>query len=327
VAGGEQSVVAGRRRVARERGRSPARTATVVVPFPRSSAIGKLDLHRILPSARSLLLAFAIAASAIGGYIVARDTSVFAVNSVEVEGAPAAVAVQVRRALRDDLGTSLLRLDLDRVREQVAAVPTVESASFDRAFPHTLRVVVVPEHPVAVVRQGAESWLVSARGRVMATLPRGARPRLPRIWIARGVLFSLGGTAPEALSEQLAAVSPLGAARFPARVASVRAEPDELTLILRSGLEVRLGNATDVPLKLAVAARVLPLVGEETRYVDVSVPERPVAGSIFHAANGAAASTGSTTTGAQSPGSSGENTTTPTLNSQLEVDGAGSIGP
>jgi hypothetical protein len=43
---------------------------------------------------------------------------------------------------------------------------------------------------------------------------------------------------------------------------------------------VRLGDALDVPLKLAVAARVIPLLGAETAYLDVAVPERPVAGSL-----------------------------------------------
>ena len=102
-----------------------------------------------------------------------------------------------------------------------------------------------------------------------------------RIWIAKGVGLTLGGVAPAAL-HALAAVTPLHAARFPARVASVRAESDELTLLLRSGLEVRLGDARGVPLKLAVAAKVLPLVPRDTRYLDVSVPERPVAGSLIH---------------------------------------------
>jgi len=35
-----------------------------------------------------------------------------------------------------------------------------------------------------------------------------------------------------------------------------------------------------VPLKLAVAARVIPLLDPGTAYLDVAVPERPVAGSL-----------------------------------------------
>ena len=58
------------------------------------------------------------------------------------------------------------------------------------------------------------------------------------------------------------------------------ATQDELTLRLRSGLEMRLGEPVDVALKLAVAARVIPLLDADTTYLDVAVPERPVAGTL-----------------------------------------------
>jgi hypothetical protein len=62
----------------------------------------------------------------------------------------------------------------------------------------------------------------------------------------------------------------------------VRATPTELTLVLRSGLEVRLGDSGDLRLKLAIARRILRALGTDatTGYLDVSVPERPVAGAV-----------------------------------------------
>ena len=46
-------------------------------------------------------------------------------------------------------------------------------------------------------------------------------------------------------------------------------------------MQVRLGDAGDLRLKLAIAKRILRVVGgtAATGYVDVSVPERPVANS------------------------------------------------
>ena len=299
--------------------RSTARATSVVVPFPAARLGGAAELGRVLPSARSLLTAFALLVVAIGGYFVMRDTAVFAVRTIDVEGAPPGVAVQVRRALRADLGTNLLRIDLDGVRQRVAAVPTVASASFDRAFPHTLRITVVPERPVAVIRQGVSSWVVSARGRVMAALALGARHRLPRIWIARGPLIAVGGTAPAILGDALAAVAPLGALRLGGRVESVRSQDEELTLLMRAGPEIRLGDAGDVQLKLTVARQVLPLVAEGTRYLDVSVPERPVAGSIVRTATPPPVAT--------PPSSAATADGVQTLKSQVEVDGGGSITP
>ena len=75
--------------------------------------------------------------------------------------------------------------------------------------------------------------------------------------------------------------------RFYARVHAVRYEDGEVTFVL-SGTggerpELRLGDPADVGLKLAVAALVLrSLTGEEQSdlaYLDVSLPDRPVAGS------------------------------------------------
>ena len=259
--------------------RPPARSASVVVPLSRARA-PKPELTRLLPSTRSLLVGFAVIGLAFGCYFIARDSSVFAVRTIDVEGAPPAVAAQVREALAGEVGGSLLRVDRDAVRQRILAVPTVAAASLDRAFPHTLEIAVVAERPVAVARQGADAWLLSARGRVIAQLQRHARPQLPRLWVSHDQTFTVGGMVGPSLQEPLAALTPLAAAHLPARVASVRTGSDELTLLLRSGLELRLGDATDVPLKLAVAAKVLPLVANGTRYVDVSVPERPVAGSL-----------------------------------------------
>ena len=71
------------------------------------------------------------------------------------------------------------------------------------------------------------------------------------------------------------------AAPLPARVASVRYLDDELTLVLRSGVQVRLGDHSDRALKLELARRLLPRLVEGELYLDVSVPERPVAGTTL----------------------------------------------
>ncbi len=282
------------------------RPESAVVPLANKRSQTHPARSRLLPSGRSILVAFALLIGAAAAYLVARDTSVFAVRKVSVSGVSPALASQVRSALQKDLGTSLLRIDLARARTTLTAMPSVLSVSFDRAFPHTLRVVVVPERPVAVVRQGGASWLVSAHGRVMASLAHGAWAALPRIWIGKGVSFSAGTPVDPSLLPALQAVTPLAAMRFPARIIAVRATKGELTLTLRSGVEVRLGDQRDIPLKLAVAANVLPLIDSTTRYVDVSVPDRPVSGTVLD--------TAPPVVKAEQPAS-----VTPTLKSQVEV--------
>jgi cell division protein FtsQ len=282
---------------ARNRSRPRSRAATAVVPFPRGVSGDRLELSRLAPSGRSLLTALLLLLTALGLYAGARTTTVLAIDAIEVEGATPEVAAQVREALAPALGEPLVGLDVADLEHRARAVPMVAHASFDRAFPHTLSVTVVPEVPVAVLRQGAASWLVAAGGRVVGEVARGARPALPRIWLTRDVDVRVGEHVEGRVLTAAAAVSPLVRAPLPARVASVRATGEELTLVLRSGVELRLGDRGDLALKLEVARQVLPQLAPEDRYLDVSVPERPVAGTTLDSHVEVETSTSTTTSG------------------------------
>jgi cell division protein FtsQ len=256
--------------------RSPARVEAAAAELPRSR---RIDLRRLLPSGPSLLIGFALLALGVAAYGVARETGLFAIRHIEVVGAPPEVSARVVAALEPLEGRSLVGLraaDLDR---KIVGLPDVIGVTHDRAFPHTLRVYVVPERALLVLRRGEESWLVSARARVVRPLERGALPMLPRIWVPRGVEVAAGDTLADAAARRAVRVLVLARAALPARVHSVRLEGAETTLLLRSGILVRLGREHDLQLKLAVAAEVLPRLADGTAYLDVAVPDRPVAGS------------------------------------------------
>lgn len=245
------------------------------------AAGGRLELARIAPSGRSLFTGLLILLSAVGLYAAARTTSAFAVEQIAVEGATPEVAAQVREALALAVGESLLGIDLAELAQRAENVPMVAGASFDRGFPHTLHIAVVPEVPVAVLRQGSSSWLAAAGGRVVAELGRGARPSLPRIWLQRDVEIRLGERVGGLQLKAVTAVAPLRSQPLPVAVGSVVAAREELTLVLRTGLEVRLGDGSDLPVKLEVARHVLPELAGARGYLDLSVPERPVAGETL----------------------------------------------
>lgn len=249
------------------------------MPRPRAKAPARRRSRNALaPTRRSLLAGLALLALGVGAYVLARETSTFAIRSIEVSGAPPAVAAQVRRVLAPFAGTSLVGLDGGRLEHRVEALPTIVSVGYDRAFPHTLRISVVPERPVAVVRSGQNSWLVSARARVVARIDRRSQPGLPRIWLPASTQLTAGAfLAPDAggrVAEALALAS-----RFPAHIHSAALVGSSLVFRLRSGLELRLGDPTDLRLKLAVARRALAAMPAGMTYLDVAVPGRPVAGT------------------------------------------------
>jgi cell division protein FtsQ len=252
-----------------------------VVPFPQRRRLGAPDLARLaalVPTRRALLVAGVALGAAGVLYLVARETPIFAVRSIEIRGVRGAAAAHVRAALRPLEGKSLLALHGSDVEDRLAAVPDVQRATYDRAFPNTLRVVVVPERPVAVVRQGASAWLVSARGRVLRTLARGTERALPRIWLPRTADVQVGAVAPDEGARAAAALAIARHAGFRGRVRDVSTSGGSLVFALRAGLQLRLGDEQDLALKLAVAGRILPLV-RGAAYLDVSLPARPVAGT------------------------------------------------
>ncbi len=247
-----------------------------MVPFPRAAS-AKTARGRFLPSRRSLLLGLALLAVGGTAYGLARQTSAFAIAHVEVTGAPPDVRAQVEHALAPLLGESLVGVDGSWVERRAESLPTVVSARYDRAFPHTLRVAVVPERIAAMLRRGKESWLVSARGRVVGRAERRAESALPRIWVPTRTEFAAGEILPDA-DGGAAARALARADRFPAAIRSASFAHDVLVFRLRSGLELRLGAPTDVRLKLAVARRALSMLPAGTAYLDVAAPGRPVAG-------------------------------------------------
>jgi cell division septal protein FtsQ len=240
----------------------------------------KPSARRFLPSARAVAIVFGGVVLAGGAYAAALETTVFSVRNIVIVGGTPRVKDELREALATELGRSLLRIGSSEIDRRVATIPDLVGVSYDRQFPHTLRVRVDAERPVLLLRRGRDTWLVSARGRVMQRLRTPKRSSLPRVWVPKGTAVELGATLPAADGGiAAAALAPITRHTFPTSVRFVRVSGSELTLVLHSGLQVRLGDLGDLRLKIAIAQRILHAVGADVStsgYLDVSVPERPV---------------------------------------------------
>lgn len=257
-----------------------ARVEAAVLPLrpSRPRLHPRAWIVRMVPTRRSLVVGSALVAFALCGYAIARETSLFAIDRIDVRGGSPRVAAQVRHALASLVGKPLVGLDGTAVLRSVDSLPTVVRASYDRAFPHTLRVTIVPERPAAVLRSGSRSWLVSIRGRVMQPLSPTADPSLPRVWVSGHTAVAVGAIL--AAAPARVAVRAVGVAgAFGSRIGTATYADGALVFHLRSGLELLLGAPKDVELKVAVAARVLAMVPSGSTFLDVSVPGRTVSGS------------------------------------------------
>src|SRR5436190_13996105 len=256
---------------------TPSRARAVVRPAQGGGVRGPA-LMRALPSGRAPLLGLALLVAGALSYLGARESSLFALRAIQISGAPPNVAAHVRTALESLEGRSLLALNGADVERRLASLSDVAGVSFDRDFPHTLRVFVTPAHSIAVVRRGASAWIVSSDSRVVRTADRSAAGKLPRIWVPQSAAVDVGSQLTDSdAARAIRAIAIVRGAGFANRIAVVRSSDRELTFVLAGGPELRFGDLTSLTLKLAVAERILPLEPGAGGYVDVTVPERPVA--------------------------------------------------
>jgi cell division protein FtsQ len=219
------------------------------------------------------------------GYWVLENSSVFAASQVAVTGATPRVDGLVRAAVAHDVaGKSLLRVDASSLAARIEAIPDVKSASVDRAFPHTVAVSIVMERPAALVRAGKASYVVSVDGRVLRAA-KTAGAAMPRLVLPPASQPAAGRTVDTAEMRSALHVLAVAPHRFPAGIARLRkvvASPGGVVAVFGHGLQVRLGTAGALDVKLHVAARVLVRMGDSVRrsvaYVDVSAPARPAIG-------------------------------------------------
>lgn len=261
------------------------RSRAAARPAAKRRPPARFSLQQVAPSRRSIAVGAVIAFVGAAAYAAALTTSVFAVRTLKIVGGDARVHAELQRALEPELGRSLLRVHAGAVSAISTRIPDVVSVQVDRAFPHTLVVRVTPEQADLVLHQGKTAWLVSTRARVLRRLANPAASPLPRTWVPSSTKVAAGETLkPADGGLAAAALAPLAGKPLPASVRVVRASGKELTLVTAQHFEIRLGAIADLRLKLAVARRILALVGSgagPSGYLDVSVPQRPV----YHAGN------------------------------------------
>ncbi len=188
-----------------------------------------------LLAAAALFAATAVVGAVLGGHVttvVAAVTSWggLGIHSIEITGQSEASEVDILDSL--DIGPfpSLLTFDLDTAREQVEALPWIETARLSKLFPNTLQVTVVEKEPAAVWQHGGEVRLVDADGKVIAPLLGDRHGDLP---------YLVGADAAARLEDylNLLAAAPAIAPRVKA---GVLVSGRRWTLVLRDGIELLL---------------------------------------------------------------------------------------
>lgn len=208
-----------------------------------------------------------------------RDGSLVRVEHVTVTGieGPQADAVRARlTAAAHEMTT--LHVREQELKDAAKAYPIVHSVSAKADFPHTLRIAVNAYEPVAMLRAGSQGVAVASDG----TLLRGS----PTDGLAVVALRTMpgGDRVREPASARAVRLMAAAPAALRARVERMVIFGRNLIAVLRDGPKLYFGGGARRVAKWSAAARVL--ADSATRgasYVDLRLPERPVAGGLVSA--------------------------------------------
>jgi cell division protein FtsQ len=235
---------------------------------------------RLSPHGRRRLIAFGLVLVALAAAYTFwfRDSSLVRVEKVTVSGIDTADGPRVRAKLSAAARQmTTLHVNADALRRAVADEPVVHSLAVHADFPHGLKIEIVQNRPVALLVGAGRQVPVAPDGTVLegAKVSRG----LPTIDVG-----SLPGgiRMPDGPARERVAVAAAAPVRLLPRIESISVQHGRGAVAeLKDGPVVIFGRAVELERKWAAATAVLAQRSSQgATYIDVRMPERPVAGGL-----------------------------------------------
>jgi cell division protein FtsQ len=252
---------------------------------------------------RRLIVAVLLASALFALYrLWFRDSGFVAVQHVTVTGLTTKDAPQIRTALTaaaHDMST--LNMNHHALEQSVAGFPIVKDVVAQASFPHSLKVHVVEQDPVAVLSVAGERLLLAPDGSVLRDAATGhplalikSDAAVPQDMLTDRVALS---------SLHVAAAAPLG---LVGRITTIGHDKEGIVVHMRGGPRVIFGNDSRPFAKWAAAAAVLADPSSKgATYIDVRLPGRAVAGGLDTQTLAPLSSTGQDTSGQSNDATSG----------------------
>jgi cell division protein FtsQ len=142
----------------------------------------QLQARRMLIIAANLTLALTVAVAATWLYRRTQNDTRFSVQRVEAVGAVHTASAALSAITAKYVGTNLFRLDIEKLRSELTALPWVERVAIEKRIPDTLSIKVFERRPVALASDGKSVRYVDGRGTGFAPLSVSAgNPELPLV--------------------------------------------------------------------------------------------------------------------------------------------------
>lgn len=244
-----------------------------------------------------LMVAGGLVALALVGLValfVLRDSAVFLIESVEAEPTEHVTQTDIQNLVHVPAGSTLLNVDTDAVEAALKKDPWVADVTFERVFPHTLRIEIVEQRVEALVvmNTGSVAWYLGDADiwiqptKIEAAEGQSVNDAALAQALADGCLLitdvpatvspAAGSVATDEVLDAVAAFRRGFSEEFLSQVVSFSAaSPDSITCTLKNGVEILLGSPTDIAAKETVVTRTLEQHPGAVTYINVRVVTDP----------------------------------------------------
>ena len=226
--------------------------------------------------------------------LVMAQLPVFVITGIDAQASEHVSAETIAKLAAVDEGTTLLSVDTGAIAENVSQNPWVKSVNITREFPDKLGVSVEERSVAAIVVCGAgtSAWSLGDDGvwieptqldtsvsddvttqalvkaeelgcLLITNVPTSVNPAQGSASTDDAILDVL--SYQQQLPEQITSQAQVYYA----------ASSGSISVILKSGLEVSLGSATDVSAKAQALLEIMANYGDQLTYVNVRVPSKP----------------------------------------------------
>jgi len=224
-----------------------------------------------------VVLALIVALGSLGLWL--RTSSLVGVDSVTITGIEGRQAGEIRDVLTAaSLDMTTLAVDEAALRKAISGYPVVRRLRTSTDFPHRLRITLDTYRPVAGLQAGGAITAVAANG----TLLRGSVAKnLPLVGVKQA---PTGGRVGDVQTRRAIDVVSSAPAALRRRVERVFRGSRGLAATVEGGPKVYFGGGRRLRAKWSAAAQVLAHSDARgASYIDVRIPERPVAGGFLPA--------------------------------------------
>ena len=180
---------------------------------------------------------------------------VFVVRDVRVDGAGEIPEEDVVRLSGIRFGAPMRRVDPEKVRLDVESDGRLAFLDLEKRYPNQILLSVRPRSRDAVVQQGGNTLILDAQGYVVEVVDRLPEAQMPYVSGLRASYYRLGRRLDaadgrvDAMGTVLETLKARGAMAYASEVNVDDIE--DLRIITRTGVTVLLGNAGNMPDKIA----------------------------------------------------------------------------